>query len=95
MSSMSNGYDPDNPPGSLTAAEDVTPAIIDAAYECAESAYGLGNDFRIDWERAYAMLESLYGFFVTEMASPADNKIRRAVNKRRRDEGLGTGSVES
>lgn len=78
----------------LRTAEDVTPEIIDLAYEMAEAAYGLGNDFRIDWERAYDMLESQEGYFVEEFDSPADRKIRRAVNKRRREEGLGTGSVD-
>lgn len=82
-------------PVSLETAEDVTPEVIDAAYECAEGAYGLGNDFRIDWDRAYLMLEEQYGWIVENWDSPADRKIRRAVNKRRREEGLGTGSIES
>lgn len=78
----------------LREAEDVTPEILDFAEECAEACFGLGNDFRIDWERAYDMLESQGGWFVEEMGSSADRKIRRAVNKRRRAEGLGTGSIE-
>lgn len=78
----------------LRTAEDVTVDVIEKAAGCAEAAYGLGNDFRVDWERAYDMLESLYGYFVDQMDSPADRKIRREVNKRRRNEGLGTRSVE-
>lgn len=82
------------PPVNLQTAEDVTPEVIAAAVECAEATYGLGNDFRVDWDRAYDTLESQYGWFVTELDNPADRKIRREVNKLRRDEGLGTGSVE-
>ena len=78
----------------LQEAADVTPEVIDAAFECAEAAYGLGNDFRIDWDRAYRMLEDQYGWSVDEWASPADNKIRRLVNKRRKGEGMSTRATE-
>lgn len=69
----------------LCTAADVTPAVIEAAMECAEAAYGLGNR-HVDWERAYEMLESRYGFFVDEMDSPADRKIRRAWSKLQAEE---------
>jgi hypothetical protein len=78
----------------LETAKDVTVDVIRAASECAEAAYGLGNDFRIDWERAYEMLEAQFGWYVVQMDSPADRKIRRLVNARRREEGLGTGATE-
>lgn len=63
----------------LCTAADVTPAVVEAAMKCAEAA--LGNNRHVDWERAYQMLESQYGFFVDEMDSPADRKIRRAWSK--------------
>lgn len=86
--------DLDAEPTVLHTAEDVTADVIEHAAGCAEAAYGLGNDFRVDWERAYDMLESLYGYSLETFGSPADNKIRREVNKRRRNEGLGTRSME-
>lgn len=87
-------YLSDDPPKVLEAAADVTPEVLNLAYDCAEATYGLNQDFRIDWDRAYGMLETLYGFSMETWDSPADRKIRREVNKRRRNEGLDTRSVE-
>lgn len=83
-----------DPTTNLQEAADVTPDIIAIAAECAEAAYGLGNDFRIDWERAFWMLETQHGWSLDEWDSPADRKIRREVNKLRRSVGLTTTSVE-
>lgn len=85
--------DSDAEPVILHTAKDVTADVIEKASGCAEAAYGLGNDFRVDWERAYDMLESLYGYSLEQFDSPADRKIRREVNKQRRNEGLGTRSM--
>ncbi len=74
------GY-PDSMVTILRAADDVTEEVLVAAHSCAEAAYGMGNQWTIDWERAYDMLESQHGFLVDEMGSPADNKIRRHVRK--------------
>ncbi len=45
------------------------------------SVYGLGNHFTIDWDRFYEMLESFYGYDMQDLGGPADNKIRRVVQK--------------
>ena len=63
----------------LTTAEDVTPEILALALEAAEASDGIGHRQGIDWEYAYDLLESVHGYFVTEMDNPADRKIRRAV----------------
>ena len=44
-------------------------------------SYGLGNRFVIDWDRFYEMLESFNGYDMQDLGGPADNKIRRVVQK--------------
>ena len=65
----------------LTSAAQVD-ELSDATWiDLASAAYGLGNNFRVDWEEFYKMLESQYGWFLPEFDNPADRKIRRKVRK--------------
>lgn len=49
--------------------------------DCGEGAYGLGNNFTVDWERFYEMLETYGGYDMQDLGGKADNKIRRIVRK--------------
>ncbi len=53
--------------------------------EIGSSVYGLGNRWVIDWDRFYEMLESFHGYDMQDLGGPADNKIRRVVQKMVRD----------
>ena len=46
-----------------------------------DASYGLGNRFVIDWDRFYEMLESFADYDMQDLGGPADNKIRRVVQK--------------
>ena len=50
---------------------------------------GLGNRFVIDWDRFYEMLESFNGYDMQDLGGPADNKIRRVVQKMVREGEVG------
>jgi hypothetical protein len=68
----------------LETAEDVTPEALAAAVECAFGSDGMGNRPGIDWEYAYDLLETTAGWFVSNMDSAADKKIRREVARLKR-----------
>jgi len=68
----------------LETAEDVTPDALAAAVDCAFGSDGMGGHSGIDWEYAYDLLETTSGWFVANMDSEADKKIRREVARQRR-----------
>jgi len=67
----------------LTTAEDVTDEVLAAALEYAEGFADWDDAGRlvIDWDETYSHLETGTGYFVTEMDTPADRKIRRHVRR--------------
>ena len=48
--------------------------------ECANGAYGLGNNFTVNWERFYELLE-MEGWDMQDLGGRMDEKIRRIVRK--------------
>ncbi len=65
-----------------TPREDTPPRPV--LIECAEGAYGLGNNFTVDWERFYELLE-MEGWDMQDLGGPIDNRIRRIVRNAIRD----------
>lgn len=58
--------------------EDLPPRPV--LIECANGAYGLGNNFTVDWERFYELLE-MKGWDMQDLGGRIDNKIRRIVRE--------------
>ena len=63
----------------ITEANPVVPDR-ELLIECGGGAYGLGNNFTVDWDRFYELLE-MYGYDMQDLGGKADNKIRRIVRK--------------
>ncbi len=67
-------------PSEITKIEHVTEDVISKLQGCGEASYGLGNNWTINWERFYEILE-MEGYDMQDLGGPADNKIRRLVQK--------------
>lgn len=74
-----------DPVRDLVTAEHVDEISDKELLDVASASYGLGNNFRIDWDVFYNILESQLGWCLDEWDSPADRKIRRKVSKWVRD----------
>ena len=68
----------------LTTATSTTPTLAIITI-CAENAVGFGlNPDNVDWDRFYEMLEIL-GWDMQDLGGTVDNRIRRLVNRARRE----------
>ncbi|KKL48423.1 hypothetical protein LCGC14_2325650 [marine sediment metagenome] len=59
---------------------DFDDVFLDVLADCGGASYGLGNNWSINWDTFYQCLE-MEGWDMQDMDGPADNKIRRVVQK--------------